>query len=169
MTQGWESLVLHQPVDVMLGTMVTSWHLKNICYAQQGLLCVPVCDNLDRKGEETEMATAVFLLTYSNIFHVEQKVSNRQRTGMIHSSATTTPSLCAHTPKQSTFASGLQCSEETGRWAESTVEKRMLWPSSARINGSGSTRSSTPHPQCCRFQQTEGVSQKISFCFVCWV
>lgn len=49
-SHGWlradKSLVLHQPVDVMLGTMVTSWHLKNICYAQQGLLCVPVCHNL---------------------------------------------------------------------------------------------------------------------------
>ena len=75
-----ESLVLHQPVDVMLGTVVTSWHLKNICYAQQGLLCVPVCHNLDRKGEEAEMATAVPLLTYSNTFNIEQNASNRQRT-----------------------------------------------------------------------------------------
>lgn len=57
-----ESLVLHQPVDVMLGTVVTSWYFKNICYAQQGLLCVPVCHNLDRKGQEAEMATALSLL-----------------------------------------------------------------------------------------------------------
>lgn len=58
-SHGWlradKSLVLHQPVDVMLGTMVTSWHLKNICYAQQGLLCVPVCHNLDRKGRRQKL------------------------------------------------------------------------------------------------------------------
>lgn len=60
--------------------MVTSWYFKNICYAQQGLLCVPVCHNLDRKREEAEMATAISLLTYSNTLNVKQKVSNRQRT-----------------------------------------------------------------------------------------
>lgn len=130
--------------------MVTSWHLKNICYAQQGLLCVPVCHNLDRKGEEAEMATAVPLLTYSNTFNIGQKVRNRQRTEKyrtIHSSATATLSLCAHTPKKNTFtALGLQCSEETRRCAESTVKKRKLWPSNDHLSGSRSTRSSIPHP-----------------------
>lgn len=155
---------------MMLGTMVTSWYFKNICYAQQGLLCVPVCHNLDRKGEEAEMATAISLLTYSNTFNIKQKVSNRQRSaGLIHSLTTTTPSLCAHTPKH--FCSLRTKMQERDREVsrvhceeKSTVTKQ--WPP----QWSGSTGSSTSHSLVLQIS-AEGkcFTYKSSFCSVCWV
>lgn len=67
---------------------------------------------------------------------------------MIQSLVTTTPVyLPTHPSKALSQHQDYDAMKWHGRWAESTVEERKLWPSSDLISGSRSTRSSiaTPH------------------------
>lgn len=66
-SRGRESLVLHQPVDVMLSTVITSGDLKNVRYAQQSLLSVPVRHDLGRRGEAAERTVSVSVFNISTL------------------------------------------------------------------------------------------------------
>lgn len=116
--------------------MVTSWYFKNICYAQQGLLCVPVCHNLDRKGEEAEIATAISLLTYSNTFNIKQKVSNRQRAEKCRINTQLGPHTKALLQPQSYNAVKRQGGEQRPLWGEVHCDPAVITSVEASSPGS---------------------------------
>lgn len=66
--------------------------------------------------------------------------------------------VCVPTHQSTFAASEPKCNKETGRWAESTVRKSPLWPSSDHLSGAGPPGPLLPIPWCCRFQHRESVS-----------